>query len=841
MQRELVFQLWQHPELAVAQIAAVIAIAIVLIVLLRAELGLVSRRVGALLLLLRLAVLAAILIVLARPVLTWTLDKRLAGRFLVAVDVSGSMATSDPHATRAEKLQWARAAGLIGNPAINPRLDQWQDALDRNEDPLWVTPDETNDPQLRETLAASRREQLQQVLADVDRLSRIDLVTRYLHQTEPPLLDRLKTLGTVELFAFAGQSEPILGDDWSSTIKQPPAALRLDQSNLSAALPPTGAGPDPRAVILLTDGRDHSGRSPTLLAKNLADSNCPVWPVMIGTPRKPKDLAIVSVDAPTTVYRQDSPRVQFWINTSGFAGEPITVELREEGGGAADNQPLKSLTLQGTGGTVSGEFQLDADNIGRRHYELRIPFRDGETRPDNNSRRFSVAVVDDRAHVLLVDEAPRWEYRYLDAALARDDRIELKHVLFQQPRLGLLQDHFLPNQWAQLGPLDQLLEGLDLVIIGDVSPQYLTQEHWDRLERFVGEAGGTIVFCAGKQSLPSSHRTPTFESLLPITHVRPFDVAAPLAIAPPVIRGLPLQLSPEGESLPMLKFAADAQENRQLWSRLPGPVWMMFGEAKPAATVWVTAQIPEALRGPLNTERQSAWMVHQHYGVGQTVWIGSDSTWRWRHRAGDRFHHRFWGQLARWAANTKLAAGNAFVKFGPEQPEVEQHQPLLFRARFSPTFLREHPDIRVQAELLRPTDQQVVATIPLKPVPGRPLLHEGQSTDLPTGNYRARLRANRDELGRDPIETDVTVRDQATPELADLSANQDLLNQLAEAGNTRLLTPRDLQELPNLLRPTDQAITETREDPLWNHWSMLLLIFALLTAEWIVRKWNGLP
>lgn len=50
-----------------------------------------------------------------------------------------------------------------------------------------------------------------------------------------------------------------------------------------------------------------------------------------------------------------------------------------------------------------------------------------------------------------------------------------------------------------------------------------------------------------------------------------------------------------------------------------------------------------------------------------------------------------------------------------------------------------------------------------------------------------------------------------------------------------------LIELPKLIQPEALAIRESHEYTLWDHWLLLAILFGLLTAEWILRKWNGLP
>ena len=73
-----------------------LAAAVLLVLLYRAERRLVSRRAGAVLLVLRLLAAGLLASFLAEPTLTWTGRVALPGRVIVAVDVSDSMDTADP-------------------------------------------------------------------------------------------------------------------------------------------------------------------------------------------------------------------------------------------------------------------------------------------------------------------------------------------------------------------------------------------------------------------------------------------------------------------------------------------------------------------------------------------------------------------------------------------------------------------------------------------------------------------------------------------------------------------------------------------------------------------------
>ena len=135
--------------------------------------------------------------------------------------------------------------------------------------------------------------------------------------------------------------------------------------------------------------------------------------------------------------------------------------------------------------------------------------KEGETRDDNNQRSFAVEIVDDQSHVLLIEDEARWEFRFIDNALSRDERVDLKQVVFDQPHIGVLPTTFFPQR-LQLPatPADvaeSTMAELDLIIVGDVSPSNVTSNVWKVIDEFVREQGGTLVLLAGKNQFPARH------------------------------------------------------------------------------------------------------------------------------------------------------------------------------------------------------------------------------------------------------------------------------------------------------------------------------------------------
>ena len=86
-------------------------------------------------------------------------------------------------------------------------------------------------------------------------------------------------------------------------------------------------------------------------------------------------------------------------------------------------------------------------------------------------------------------------------------------------------------------------------------------------------------------------------------------------------------------------------------------------------------------------------IVRHNYGFGRVLYVGLESTWRWRFKAGDTYHHRFWGQAIRWAASDKpLLVGNEFLRFGPRKPAVPQGQEVEMVVRLRETAKKLPPE-----------------------------------------------------------------------------------------------------------------------------------------------------
>ena len=149
----------------------------------------------------------------------------------------------------------------------------------------------------------------------------------------------------------------------------------------------------------------------------------PVYSVLIGSSVPPRDAAIAAVKAPESVYRGDVANVEATIKIDGYAGAQVGVTL-ERPGAAALRQTVRAPESRDAARPVVS-FSVPLETVGAVPISIAVEPPAGDARPDNDRRQVSIQVADDKAKVLLVDDEPRWEFRYLRNALERDARIAL--------------------------------------------------------------------------------------------------------------------------------------------------------------------------------------------------------------------------------------------------------------------------------------------------------------------------------------------------------------------------------------------------------------------------------
>ena len=816
-------------------VLALLALVPVLLVLClyRYELHLVRRYAAISLLTVRLLVIVLLWCVVGlQPIVARFSTEDLPGRVLVAVDRSNSMGVPDPQRTPLEKLRLARALKLrtTADRPTDAELDSWithYEAKGIKIEPAWVAVNEAVEaPERRRLLTKERRALHDQVCAQVDKLTRTEIARALLTADGGGFLPAVTARHKVELLGFHKDAWDVKPDQVEDLFRPPAAAAGDPQASFTDLRLPLlraleRSGPDRGrilGVVLLTDGQHNWGPSPVGKAIELRDRKVPVFPVALGARLPPPDVAVVEVKAPANVFKGVDANIEARIRVSGLPAQDVIVELLQ-GGKVMDPEHTKTLRHDGTDRVYAVRFQARMDQIGTQVLDVKARPASKDTREvneDNNHGTAVVRVARDKARVLLVDGEARWEYHYLTNALRRDRSMEPEGVVFQQPRLGKISEPELeksgnprltlpvvpPDGGGKSGmePPDPLVK-YDCIILGDVAPEQLPLVDRRRLEKYVAERGGTLVLLAGKRFMPLGFLDAAAEDD-PLLKMLP--VQQPRAVSP--LGGFPVTLTHEGSVTPYLQMDPEPEKSASRWAALPRHYWGVVGRIRPGAVslayVADDAAGPAAASAPGSKEtleNTQALIARQNYGFGRVLFVGLDSTWRWRFKVGDTYHHRFWGQVARWAASDKLLpGGNRYVRFGSREPLYRQGREVDVVARLAEEVPRLAPGTLAGARIYRQNPdgkEDAVALVPLVRGDAQPRVLEGLvEANLPPGQYRIELEipSLSDKLKAPPDPEDETEdkqrRDTFTVlppdggEMVDLATNWTLLEDLARAG-----------------------------------------------------------
>jgi hypothetical protein len=143
----------------------------------------------------------------------------------------------------------------------------------------------------------------------------------------------------------------------------------------------------------------------------------------------------------------------------------------------------------------------------------------------------------------------------------------------------------------------------------------------------------------------------------------------------------------------------------------------------------------------------------------------------------------------------------------------------------------------VEAQLF--SGDRPIGTVKLAPDENAGGLFHGQAGQLAPGRYEARLKAP--GLGdENRIRAEFVVRAPEAGELASLTCNEDLLRQLAAQSGGTYYREEELASLEARLDPLSRERVFESDTALWQSWGWFLPIIALLSAEWILRKYAGL-
>ncbi|RMH21700.1 MAG: hypothetical protein D6701_02150 [Gemmatimonadetes bacterium] len=583
------------------------------------------------------------------------------------------------------------------------------------------------------------------------------------------------------------------------------------------------AGVPLSGLVVLSDGADNSGRPLAEPLRTLQAAGVPVYTVGVGEAVLSPDVQVTRVEMPRTVLEGTSLLVDVVISQHGFAGRTLPLVVEDAGQLVAREE----VTAGEDGEPVVARVRFEAAEAGPRLLEFRVPVQDGERLTRNNMREVLLDVRDRREKILYFEGEPRWEVKFLRRAVADDENLQV--VVLQRTAA---------NKFLRLDvdDADELAAGFPrtreelfayrALVLGSVEASFFTNDQLDMIADFVSERGGGLIVLGGRHAYAQGGYAGT-----PLEDVLPVFLDDESGAPGPYFERFRVEATRAGRLHPVTRLADDAEASAERWASLPevsavNPITRL----KPGAVALLVGRPERAGPRPI--------VLAQHrYGRGRVLALPIQDTWTWQMHADvpvdDLTHETFWRQTLRWLLDGVPDAVTASV----ERERVEPGESLTLRAAVADSAYEEVNDARVTAAVVDPAGDTTL--VRLDWTVDEDGVYEGRFTPPEVGLFEIDVTATREgrPLGSDRSYVHAVVSDE---EYFDAAMRPASLRRIAEETGGRFYTPADVHQLPEDLALTGAGVTLTEERDLWDMPVLLLLLLALIGAEWAYRRARGL-
>jgi len=558
-------------------------------------------------------------------------------------------------------------------------------------------------------------------------------------------------------------------------------------------------------MVIFSDGQNNLGRDPLQVARGL---EIPLFPVGVGSPLPPKDLAITGYRTNEVAYVGAKLPVKATIRGSGFPGQKGLLFLKE----GVETLDRVEFPLPSEGGEVKISLSFAPQKEGLHKYTISLPQKEGELTGENNQRQFYVQVLKSKLKVLLISGGPGWELSFLRRALEGDANVEPTFFIGKK---GGFYEGKPPTKPEEL-------KGYDLVILQNCPRKLIKRGIEDLLVDYVKE-GGALLMTGGERSFGrGGYSSSPLAKILPVS----------LSPREAVINGdfSPL-LTLKGRAHPVAMLEADPNLNEAAWADLPPLQGVNF-----IAGTSSGAQVL-AIHPTLKLGRETLPVIAvERYGQGKLMAITGFPLWRWDFLEwgfgkSNSYYLRFWSNAIRWLVTREEAK---LVRITPSQKVYKAGERMSFSGKVFDENYQPVENARVSLKV-RPKKGEGKA-IPLTLAPGEEKgEYIGTLGILPPGDYLYQGEAALEGVSLGLDEGEFTVS-QYSIEFEDTRMDRESLQGLALVSDGEYFDFRDAPSLPSHIPFTNKEIKVSKEIEIWDNPFLMALIVVILAAEWTIRK-----
>lgn len=597
----------------------------------------------------------------------------------------------------------------------------------------------------------------------------------------------------------------------------------------------------------------------------------PIYPVWLPARGVERDVAVERVSVSQTNFESAPAVIRADVAAVGFRGKPIVLVIVDEKGNVVERQ---EAVATGDGEPLAFRVQFRPERRGISVYTVRaFPASDEKSHAPgaepssieqtlaNNSRLVIVDQGGGPYRVLYVSGRPNWEYKFLRRAIDDDEQIELVGLLriarkqpkfdFRAARSGprstspLFDGFDLPDAdtaerhdepvLIRIGTRDEVelrdgfpREAEDLyeyhaIILDDLEVEFFTQDQLTLLRNFVSVRGGGFLMLGGPDSFAEGNydRTPIGELLPVYLNRNEYPTANP---------EYRLALTREGWLQPWVRTReTEESEARRLATMPPFQTLSRTGTLKPGAVV--LAEVRDALGD------SAPALVAQQFGQGKAAALLIGDLWRWGIRRPDDAEDDFdrsWRQAVRWLVSDVPGRVDLSVR-----PAAEASSPAVrLQVRVRDAEYRPLDNAKVALQIKLPDGSDLTLDAP--PDNREAGAYSATYVTRQPGAYRFLAKATAPD-GSTAGESEAGWAAQpAADEFSRLVPDREFLEEIAAKTGGEVIDADRLNGFVTSLNRRDVPITEPWTSPLWHQPIYFLIAIACLTAEWGLRRVNGL-
>jgi len=653
--------------------------------------------------------------------------------------------------------------------------------------------------------------------------TRLDTIKQALlneNSGKPSFLSRLEEKFKTNLYGFAGALSAVKdGNDLNGNGHSSDLAGALDETiKRSSGMPLS-------AVVIASDGASNVPRDLAATLRELRARDISVFTVGVGNTTRPMDAELTRVNMPRRVLVGSRLNIEAFVALTGYGATRVLLAIREDGRAVKTEE----FSFRGND-TQAVNLEIVPTTPGIHRYTIEITPLDGELTVENNKQDALVEVIQGPMRILYVEGEPRWELGKIRESLLPNEK-NITLVCLQRTGENKFYRQGVGNQTELVSGFPKTEEELfayDALIIGSVEAGFFSADELRNIEAFVARRGGGLLALGGRLAFDGGkYKGTTLEELLPVSLTgNPIDDANSFL---PVYKP---QLTAAGQNHPITRLNDDHGQNQKSWNELPPiSVSEVLMGVKPGASVLLEAKKVDG-----SSSQLVPLLIQQRYGRGQTLALTASDTWRWRMRMDSKStaHETFWRQMLRY-----LVSGT------PLQTEVTSEQDVYalddtvrIVADIRDKKYNAVTDARATARVTKPSGVNVEVPLKFTTLNGVNT-YDGEFKVDELGQHKIELVGSSGTLGPLNAKSDLLVSD-LNREFYGAAQNSDLLKRVATETGGKYYTPSEAQKLLDDLTYRQSPYSERVTKDLWDMPINFMLIVGLLSAEWFLRKREGL-